>query len=254
MRGVIRTSWRHPGRYYTEIPNGLSAVQIRSTYSKSVWYCERKHTCYELRRHWCWPQQCHNLLISYTTSKSIFAVLELPRWRGWGFNPLAHWSDPLALINLNPSGEGVDIPPADVTGNEWFAYCHTSSVCGYFNIFWLLGKILALKNLQKKRLFKIKILKFRRRGALTPPTKGPRRVPPKATYSAPASIRPPTALNPLAVFGQFEHCILAYFWIRKHVPNGDERCSYCCCCCCSWGCYYQIFNVLRLFHFTTDRH
>jgi len=25
------------------------------------------------------------------------------------------------------------------------------------------------------------------------------------------------------------------------------------CCCSFWGCCYQIFNVLRLFHFTTDR-
>jgi len=35
---------------------------------------------------------------------------------------------------------------------------------------------------------------------------------------------------------------------RERVPNGYERCS------CSWSCRYQIFNALRLFHFTTDRH
>ena len=32
----------------------------------------------------------------------------------------------------------------------------------------------------------------------------------------------------------------------ERVPNGHPR-------CCSWGCCYQIFNVLKLFHFETDR-
>jgi len=34
------------------------------------------------------------------------------------------------------------------------------------------------------------------------------------------------------------------FWTQ--VPDGHK-------CCCSWG-SYQIFQVLRLFHFRTDRH
>jgi len=42
------------------------------------------------------------------------------------------------------------------------------------------------------------------------------------------------------------------FWTRKRVPSGHERC--CCCCACSWGCCYQTFNVLELFHFTIDCH
>ena len=42
--------------------------------------------------------------------------------------------------------------------------------------------------------------------------------------------------------------VTAHFWTRKRVPNGHERCS---CCCSSWGCCYQICDLLRLFHFTT---
>jgi len=32
-------------------------------------------------------------------------------------------------------------------------------------------------------------------------------------------------------------------------PGNHQRCS---SCYCSWGCCFHIFNVLRLFHFTTD--
>jgi len=35
-------------------------------------------------------------------------------------------------------------------------------------------------------------------------------------------------------------------WTRKRVPKRCQRCSSC-------GCCYQIFKVLRLFHFKTDR-
>ena len=46
--------------------------------------------------------------------------------------------------------------------------------------------------------------------------------------------------------------IMLCFWTRKRVPNGYQRC--CCCCCCCWGsCCYQIFEVLKLFCFSTDR-
>jgi len=44
-------------------------------------------------------------------------------------------------------------------------------------------------------------------------------------------------------------CVLAHF---QWVPSGDlflngyERCS-------CWGCCYQIFNVSKRFHFSTDR-
>jgi len=38
-----------------------------------------------------------------------------------------------------------------------------------------------------------------------------------------------------------------FFGIRKRFPKRYQR-------CCSWGCCYQNFKVLRLFHFTTDRH
>jgi len=41
---------------------------------------------------------------------------------------------------------------------------------------------------------------------------------------------------------------VAYFWTRKRVPNGHERRS---SCCSSWLRCYQIFQLLRLFHFTT---
>jgi len=34
---------------------------------------------------------------------------------------------------------------------------------------------------------------------------------------------------------------------KQVVPKRYERCS-------SWGCCYQIFKVLRLLHFKTDRH
>jgi len=41
------------------------------------------------------------------------------------------------------------------------------------------------------------------------------------------------------------------FWTRKRVNNGHKR--FCCCSYC-WGfCCYEIFDLLRLFHFTTDR-
>jgi len=39
-----------------------------------------------------------------------------------------------------------------------------------------------------------------------------------------------------------------FCWSRKRVPNGYERCP-----CCSWGCRYQIFDSLKLFHFASDR-
>ena len=42
-------------------------------------------------------------------------------------------------------------------------------------------------------------------------------------------------------------------WTRKRVPKCYQRCSYS-CASSSWGCCYQVFKVLRLFHFTTDRH
>jgi len=37
-----------------------------------------------------------------------------------------------------------------------------------------------------------------------------------------------------------------YCWTWERVPSGYKR-------CCSWCCCYQIFNVLKLFNFTTDR-
>jgi len=42
-----------------------------------------------------------------------------------------------------------------------------------------------------------------------------------------------------------------FFGPRNGSPlsNDQERCS-CLCCCC----YYQIFKVLKLFHFATDRY
>jgi len=39
------------------------------------------------------------------------------------------------------------------------------------------------------------------------------------------------------------------FWTRKRIPKSYESCSCWGCRCC-----YQIFEVLRLFHFTTDCH
>ena len=42
---------------------------------------------------------------------------------------------------------------------------------------------------------------------------------------------------------------VSILWTRKRVPNDYERCSSSCCC---WGCCYQIFNVLKRFHFATD--
>ena len=63
-----------------------------------------------------------------------------------------------------------------------------------------------------------------------------------------------------------EKCILWYteaahnffFWTRKRVTNGYERCCCCCCCCrscccCRGSCCYQIFDSLRLCRFSTDR-
>jgi len=49
------------------------------------------------------------------------------------------------------------------------------------------------------------------------------------------------------------HVPIKYFscyWTWKRVPKRYQRC----CCCCCWSCCYQIFTVLRLFHFKTDRH
>jgi len=39
-------------------------------------------------------------------------------------------------------------------------------------------------------------------------------------------------------------------WIPEWVPNGHQRCS---CCSWCWCCCYQICDLLRLFHFITDR-
>ena len=40
------------------------------------------------------------------------------------------------------------------------------------------------------------------------------------------------------------------FCTQKRVPKRYQRCS----CCPSWGCCYQIFKVLRLCPFSTDRY
>jgi len=45
------------------------------------------------------------------------------------------------------------------------------------------------------------------------------------------------------------YILLSYldYWTWKRIPNGYERFS-------CWGsCCYQMFKVLKLFHFTTDR-
>jgi len=60
-------------------------------------------------------------------------------------------------------------------------------------------KHLALNNLQKKRLFEIKHLNFWKRGTASPQWEWGGS-PPNATYSARASIRPPTALDPPSCF------------------------------------------------------
>ena len=41
------------------------------------------------------------------------------------------------------------------------------------------------------------------------------------------------------------------FWTQKRIPKHYQRC---CSCASSWGCCYQIFNVLRLCRFSTDRY
>jgi len=51
--------------------------------------------------------------------------------------------------------------------------------------------------------------------------------------------------------GYFDHAVPALFRTRKRVPNGHERCS--CPSCCCWWCCYHICDLLRLFHFITDR-
>ena len=46
--------------------------------------------------------------------------------------------------------------------------------------------------------------------------------------------------------------LLCHFCIRKCVLKRYQRC---CCCASSWGsCCYQIFRVLRLCRFSTDRY
>jgi len=37
--------------------------------------------------------------------KVLWASARIARGLGEGLNPLAHWSDPLALLNFNPLGE-----------------------------------------------------------------------------------------------------------------------------------------------------
>jgi len=48
------------------------------------------------------------------------------------------------------------------------------------------------------------------------------------------------------------YVILDYISTLKRVPIA-ARCS-CCFCAYSWGCCYQIFKLLRLCRFSTDRY
>ena len=48
--------------------------------------------------------------------------------------------------------------------------------------------------------------------------------------------------------------IFNHFLDREWIPNGYKccSCSKCSCSCCWDSCYYQIFKVLKLFHFATN--
>jgi len=64
-----------------------------------------------------------------------------------------------------------------------------------------------------------------------------------------------TAVGSLKCFGGallLFGLLFAKFLDPKRAPDGHECC--CCCCCCCWGFCYQIFDLLRPFYFTTDRH
>jgi len=139
-------------------------------------------------------------------------VLELP---GGGLDPpsLVHWSDPLALVNFNPLGGLPQPPPSPLAHWRWVVcFLYTSTVN---NILAYASRVYKFLTAFGYKLFFYKSTPFTDRKSKNVGGEGHRPLPqldrqgfpPDATYSARAWFRSLSALDPLAVFEQFEH-----FW------------------------------------------
>jgi len=152
------------------------------------------------------------------TKKEVISVLKLSGGLE-GLNPLAHLNDPLPLVNFNPLGGRCNLPSSyHFTVNEWFRVLlittrppsttmHCISCVRSFGHHLVIKINFSAKQSTKRTFFPN--LKFWRRGHCPLPQRDRGGSPLNPIQHACLdSTFWPTALDPLAVFGQFEHWVI----------------------------------------------
>ena len=150
------------------------------------------------------------------------------RGGGWvGLDPLAHLNDPLALVNVNTLGGRCNPLPLSsyhsLSMNDLLLIItrppsttmHCIPCVRSFEHLLVIKINFSAKQYTKIRLFKIKSLKFWRRGHCPLPQRDDRgESPPNSTYSARASIQPPDLLRRSTPYSCF-WTIRAFGWPTK---------------------------------------